>query len=126
MRDRERQAQLLDFAAELKAAGFRVWVPNDERDSPRYLQFSQIVDGKECFGTVQVEQTPLLTGFTYSMPIKPSTQDGSSMFVDGVDDNVALDVAFASQVAQPRNHNPLVGTKDNSADARWAHMYTEV
>lgn len=110
------------YADTLMAAGFTVYEPTGP--AARYFRYSRVVDGQECFGVVQQEALRL-QGYSHSMPIKPSKENGSSMFVDGVEDGFdALTVEAAETVAQPRNHNPLVGWQDNYDDPRTARMYT--
>lgn len=89
----------------------------------------------ECFGTVQLGY---FGGFSHSMPIKPSREHGSSMWVAGVPDSTPdqydrgtmndgdpLTVEAARKVASYRNSNPLVGTQRNYRDARSIDRYTK-
>lgn len=111
--------ELRDYATELLEAGFSIYVV--ERPSPRPLSFfrySQVVEGRECFGYVQYDN---LYGYSHSMPIKPSRQSGSSMFIgnsEEPDQGTAQSVDYARRVAQPRNWNHLIGWQDNYAPVR--------
>lgn len=105
--------ELQEYARRLSAAGFRVYVSNSPGFNRHFL-YSQEVDGKACFGSVQRAD---FGGYQHSMPIKPSRENGSSMFVEGVPDD--LEVETARRVAQPSNYNPLVGTQTNWKDLAW-------
>lgn len=109
---------LREYAERLEKAGFTVYVPHNP--TARYFRYSRLVNGKECFGYVQ-RDWDRSTGYSHTMPIKPSIENGSSMWVDGVPDE--LSVEAARKVARPSNRNPLVGTQANYDDPRWAHLY---
>src|SRR4051812_5548804 len=75
---------LREYADRLEANGFTVYEP---KGSKRYFLYSRMVDGQECFGYVQSDWYvgpggP--SGYSHSMPIKPSIENGSSMFVEVV------------------------------------------
>ncbi|WPH57854.1 hypothetical protein [Mycobacterium phage WXIN] len=117
---------LKSYAHLLESKGFAIYEPKGiGYTSGSYFTYSRLVDGQECFGTVQAEH---FGGYTHTMPIKPSRENGSSMWVaklPGQDDNSndgsyeVLTVEAAEMVARPTNSNPLVGTQKNYKDAAW-------
>jgi hypothetical protein len=114
--------ELIEYADLLAENGFTIYVPKGT--SFDYFTYSQVVDGKECFGNVQHETLRAFGGYSHSMPIRPSREHGSSMFVAGVED--ALTLEAAQKVAQPSNYNDLVGTQSNFRDEYWLNrMYTK-
>lgn len=78
--------------------------------------YSRIVNGQECFGYVQKNHARDST-YSHAMPIKPSIKHGSSMYVDGTDDQ--LTVEAARKVASPLNVNKDVGQQANYEDRTW-------
>lgn len=107
------------FATMLKNEGFRVYVLKSP--SGRTLKFSRNVDGQECFGYV----SNAFKSYEFYMPIKPSVENGSSMWVNGV--NGDLTIANAKKVARKLNYNPLVGTQQNYFDTEWHFkLYEEI
>ena len=109
---------LREYADLLAANGFAIYEPSGRWGE--YFMYSQVVDGQECFGTVQYDR---IDGFEHHMPIKPSVENGSSMFVAGVPNE--LTVEAARKVAQPANHNHLVGSQRNYEDRYWIdRLYT--
>lgn len=102
------------YADLLENTGFDIYEP---RGTWNFFVYSQPVDGVECFGIVQYEGRFLgAEGFQHTMPIKPSREHGSSMWVEGVKDEATVEAANA--VAQPSNYNRLVGTHKNYRDPR--------
>lgn len=126
--------ELADFGKELLAAGFRVWVfaSDVERvakggleSCARSIRFSRVVDGRECFGSVDHS----VAGYQFHMPIKPSRENGSSMFVSPGDETPEfepLDVAKAELYASPTGYNRLVGRQENYESSFAHRLYTEV
>ena len=122
------------YAQLLADHGFTIYEPTGAIGT--YFTYSRVVDGQECFGTVQVEGPGrFFGGYSHTMPIKPSIEHGSSMWVanlPGQDDDSndgsydVLTVEAARMVARPTNYNPLVGTQRNYKDERWlAQGYTK-
>lgn len=125
--------ELTEFARTLKANGFEVYVfKSDARRvgnggkpaCARTLGFSRTVDGKVCWASVSFDNF----GFVqFSMPIRPSRQAGSSMFIGGDsmprDDELTLDLA--ELYASPTGHNRLVGTQANDGST-FAHLYVSL
>lgn len=119
-----RNDALREYAAQLCTAGFTVYVPK----SPgwHYIGYSRVIDGQECLGFVQRGEFAS-DGWKHYMPIKPSLENGSSMWIDGVPDSQTLTVDDACRVASPVNRNPLVGVQRNHIDAdRMRHGYTRL
>jgi len=125
--------ELADFGKELMSAGFRVYVFRSDQDRvakggregcATTLGFSRQVEGRECFGSVSFG----LSGFQFSMPIKPSTKHGSAMFISKADRAPEFDdltLTNAELYASPTGYNPLVGTHENHPD--WVlDIYVEV
>lgn len=106
------------YAQQLERAGFTIYEPRRVRGG--YFRYSRRVNGVECFGYVQHDY---FGGYSHSMPIKPSAEHGSSMWVEGVPGE--LSVVAAIKVARPANYNPIVGRHANYADPRWADMYVK-
>lgn len=114
-------AVLSEYANRLEAAGFAIY---ESVSGPgTYFRYSRMVDGKECFGYIQLDYAR--SGHTHLMPIKPSIEHGSSMWVPDARGKAlsALDVETAKLVARPKNTNPAVGTHANYADPRFEYMY---
>lgn len=121
------------YAELLHSNGFAVYEPKGR--SGDYFTYSRVVDGRECFGTVSESQEPHLlralgrtqdAGYEHRMPIEPSREHGSSMFVEintplgfGVTRRTSvrviegLTIEAAELVARPSNGNHLVGTQYN-------------
>lgn len=109
--------QLREFAQTLLANGFTVWLSKGSLRSS-YITYSQMVDDKECFGTVSAQRIALGgSRYTHLMPIRPSREYGSSMWVEGVPNELSLEAA--QKVAQPTNRNHVVGQHENWPDPRF-------
>ena len=106
---------LEEYAKLLESHGFTVYEPR------RYFRYSRIVNGLECFGYVQRRWTG--SDYEHTMPIRPTIQNGSSMWVDLVPDTLTVETALA--VARPSNQNPIVGRQVNYDDPRWADLYVK-
>lgn len=99
--------ELLDYAKTLVAAGFKVWLtPTNYRDGG-FLTYQDPENG--CWGTFQESE---FEGWDHHMPIKPSRENGSSMWHLPEDED-RWTVDAAKQCAQPTNYNSLVGTQSN-------------
>lgn len=108
------------YADLLERNGFTIY--ESKNSTFDYFVYSRVVDGRECFGSVQSDRyngggRPF-GGYSHTMPIKPSVKNGSSMWVEGVPDELTVEAAMA--VARPTNHNHLVGTQENYEDAYWS------
>jgi hypothetical protein len=126
--------ELSAFGKELLAHGFRVFVFRSDvervakggREScATTIGFSRVVGEQECFASVSYG----LAGYQFDMPIKPSRQHGSSMFIGDTDtmpefDSLTLD--RAELYASPTGFNPLVGTQNNYVDEWHDRLYVEV
>lgn len=106
--------ELQEYAHRLSEAGFRVYAHSGP-GLITFLLYSQEVDGKTCFGSVQ--RANFGNGYEHHMPIRPSKENGSSMWVKDVPED--LSVEAARMVARPSNYNPLVGTQANWQDLAW-------
>lgn len=100
---------LREYALLLQQAGFAIYEPTGVVGD--YFTYSRIVDDIERFGIVQ---KGFFDAYQHLMPIKPSTEHGSSMFVDDVPD--VLTVQVARKIASPTNTNSVVGTQANFRD----------
>jgi hypothetical protein len=107
-----KDAVLREYAELLAKNGFTIYEPKGVWE---YFVYSRMVDGRECFGSVQ--RGGALEGYQHHMPIKPSKEHGSSMFVEDVPDELTIEAATA--VASPRNYNKLVGSHENYRDDRF-------
>lgn len=106
---------LREYADRLERNGFTIYEPKGTL--ARYFLYSRFVGGQECFGYAESNwyggPTPP-SGYSHSMPIKPSVEHGSSMFVEGVPNELTVEAAQA--VARPTNRNNLVGNQKNYRD----------
>lgn len=115
--------ELAEFGRTLLDNGFKVFVfksdvarvANGGREAcATTLGFTRIVDGQECAASVSI--TNIFVGPTFSMPIRPTRENGSSMWIghqptmNEFDD---LTVENAELYASPTGFNPLVRTQDN-------------
>lgn len=124
---KEIDTELREYATLLTKNGFRVYLPNDA--SYRHLAFflySRTVDGKEFWGSVQSDRP--LGGYSHHMPLKPSKDFGSSMFVPEADELDPLTVEAAEVITREINRNPVIGTHANrgAPDAYTLKGYTEL
>lgn len=129
--------KLAEFAKELLAAGFKVYLPKSDvqrvakgglEKVGNWFQFSREVDGQVCYASVSLGyfEAP-----EFSMPIRPSVKYGSSMWLA---ENArqqdmrseALSLENAKRYASKSGYNPLVGVQSNYHDERFARMYEEV
>lgn len=111
---------LTAYAALLTEAGFTVTVPTGDWN---FFRYSRIVDGVECSGTVH-QCTYRLEGYSHSMPIRPSRENGSSMWIPEVEDGWDnLTVEAAELIARPYNSNDVVGSHANYRHPRDADRY---
>lgn len=125
--------ELADFGKQLLAAGFKVYVfksdtervaKGDMESVGTHIRFSREVDGRTCFGSVSYG----LSGHQFNMPIKPSREHGSGMFISHRDQAPEFDeltIENAELYASPTGYNPLVGTHENY-DKGYDHLYVEV
>ena len=111
--------ELAAYADVLEAAGFAIYESASGRPSA-YFRYSRVVGDKECFGYVQRNWVGA-TKFSHLMPILPSIEHGSSMWVKGVPNT--LSVKSAAAICQPVNSNPIVGQRRNFADPRFESLY---
>lgn len=105
------------YADLLERNGFAIYEPVTTKvSSGDFFMYSRIVNGQECFGYVQRDYARG-TYYSHTMPIRPSVQNGSSMYVDDTDDQ--LTVEAARKVASPFNANKDVGRQANYEDRAW-------
>jgi hypothetical protein len=101
---------LTDYGHELVAAGFEVWL---HRFGEGYLTYRNPETG-DC-GSLQYSY---FEGWGHSMPIVPSREYGSSMYIEDPADPWTVEAA--RQCAQPTNWNKAVGTRlANAKDRTW-------
>jgi len=100
------------YADELVAAGFEVWRTRRGANDAGWLTYRNPANG--CWGTLQGGSD----GWEHLMPIRPSRENGSSMFVqDRRHPLRRLDpftVEAAIQCARPSNWNEVVGRQENA------------
>lgn len=101
---------LTNYGKELVAAGFEVWLTNNT--SNPYLQYRDPETG--ACGSLQQSY---YDGWQHLMPIVPSRENGSSMFLEHPAD--PFTVQAARDCAQPFNYNHLTGRQPNAADKTW-------
>jgi hypothetical protein len=93
----------------LKAAGFTVWLTTS--GTRGFLTYER--DGH--YGHLQYSD---FEGWQHDMPLVPSKEYGSSMFIGEPVADV-WSVAAAEQAARATNHNPIVGTRPNAGARTW-------
>ena len=104
MADNDKLERLTEYGNQLKAAGFDVWV----NPSPG-LEYLVYMAPGGCYGTLQESE---FDGWGHYMPLKPSREFGSSMFLDTELDPWTVDAA--RECAQPVNHNHVIGWQANA------------
>lgn len=114
-------AEALEIATELADAGFEIRVPENEARLGRRLDWFQFRKD----GRIGYHYSNFLSDHNWSMPIKPSRQHGSGMFVDAAEDATTATEA-ATIITQESNWNPLVGTHANYASAHALNGYVAV
>lgn len=114
-------AEALEIATELDAAGFEIRVPASEAKLGRRLDWFQFRKD----GRIGYHYSHFLSDHNWSMPIKPSRQYGSGMFVDAAEDAETATEA-ATIITQEFNVNSLVGRHANYADSHALNGYVTV
>jgi hypothetical protein len=103
---------LTAYGQELVAAGFEVWLTKTGDRHGGYLQYRDPATG--CCGSLQHIDHE---GWQHLMPIIPSRENGSSMFISKP--LWPFTVEAARQCAQPSNRNDVVGQQANARDRTW-------
>lgn len=101
------------YARLLINSGFTVYV-SKRVGFGTYFLYSRIVDGRTLWGSVELSR---FEGYRHYMPIKPSREHGSSMFVPDADKMDPLSLEAALLITRPTNYNSIVGTHDNMRTA---------
>lgn len=96
---------VIDYAKKLASSGFKVWHVPGIRDG--FLIYQNTENG--FWGTFQQSE---FEGWQHLMPIKPSREIGSSMFMEEPGD--PWTVQAAQQCAQEFNTNKVVGRQRNN------------
>lgn len=104
--------RLRAYGQALVDAGFEVWLTRTFTGSGGYLQYRDPATG--CQGSLQESY---FDGWQHLMPLVPSREFGSSMFIEDPLD--PWTVGAARQCAQPTNRNSVVGTRENARDKTW-------
>lgn len=106
-----RQEQIIndlrEYGQRLAAAGLEVWLNTHYWGG--WLTYKNPENG--CYGTFQHSDH---FGWSHYMPLIPSREYGSAMFVGNADD---WSVEAALRTAMPENFNPIVGTQKNAKSA---------
>jgi hypothetical protein len=108
-REQERE-RLETYGRELAAAGFRVWLSRSGTRDAGYLTY-------ERGGNYGHLQRSDFEGWAHSMPLVPSREYGSGMFIG--DPLPVWTVAAAQQTARATNRNDVVGTRRNAGARTW-------
>lgn len=127
--------ELAAFAEELREAGFSTYVFRSDADRvakggresiATWLGFARDVDGTTCAGSVS--RAGRWGEHSYSMPIKPSHEHGSSMFIGGdrLPEFPELSIGNAELYASPTGRNHLVGTQANHGLEAFERICVEV
>jgi len=107
----ENTERLEEYGQRLVEASFRVWVTATHSRSGGFLTYER----GGFWGHLQ-EST--YEGWQHDMPLVPSREFGSAMFI-GVPVEDVWSVEAAEQAAQATNHNDIVGTQRNAGDKTW-------
>lgn len=97
------------YASKLLDAGFTVYLDAKPRrdGSVEFFHYSREVDGRVCYGTVQLgEWHRLGDPLRHTMPLRPSRLNGSGALVAVPSDLAPDSVEYAAVVAQPSNYCP--------------------
>ena len=103
-------ATTLAVATQLESAGFDIHVPSHDADLSRRLNWFQFRKN----GRIGYYSGDFLADHRWSMPIHPSREHGSSMFVEAAE-NAPNVIEAATIITQESNFNPIVGTHKNYA-----------
>lgn len=106
-------ARLTEYGNELVAAGFQVWLTRTFSAHGGYLQYRDPATG--ACGSLQYSDHE--AAWQHLMPIVPSRENGSSMWIPDPADPFTVEAA--RQCARPTNRNHLVGTQRNAGDRTW-------
>lgn len=113
--------ELKPYLSELQKAGFKVYMHKGAtpRRTLTYAVYSRVSEsGRELFGIVQLDEYWRLgQTLKHSMPIKPSREYGSAMFIEPIEQVLSSTVAYAELVTRETNWNRLVGEQRNYFDA---------
>jgi hypothetical protein len=104
---------LTEYGTELVAAGFEVWLTKTSFGNGGYLQYRDPATGAQ--GSLQYSAHD--AAWQHLMPIVPSRQYGSSMFLQTATDPFTVDAA--RECARLSNYNNVVGTQANAKDRAW-------
>ena len=135
MSDKILTKRLSAFADELRADGFRVYVFQSDvervakggrENCATWFGFSRMVGERECYASVS--DSGMFGGYQFSMPIKPSREHGSAMYIGGRDtpefDELTLE--NARLYASPTGRNALVGTRENYGPPSYERISVEL
>lgn len=101
---------LASYGNELVEAGFEVWL---HKFGEGYLTYRDPATGNQ--GSLQYS---FMEGWQHLMPIVPSREYGSSMYIENPSDPFTVEAA--RECARATNHNRAVGrTLANAKDRNW-------
>lgn len=104
---------LTQYGKELLAAGFEVWLTKTNYRDGGYLQYRDPATG--AAGSLQYSDS--LPGWQHLMPLVPSREYGSFMYLDT--ETFPFSVAAAQECAQLTNYNAVVGVQRNAQSSTW-------
>lgn len=113
--------EALAVATELENAGFDIHVSSSSAKFYRTLDWFQFRKD----GRIGYYSGDFLADHHWSMPIRPSREHGSSMFVEAAE-NAPNAIEAASIITQESNYNRIVGTHKNYADEFALTHYVQV
>lgn len=102
--------EALAVATELESAGFSIHVSSSDAKLNRRIDWFQFRKN----GRIGYYSGDFLADHNWSMPIKPSREHGSGMFVEAAE-NAQNATEAATIITQESNYNPVVGTHKNYA-----------
>lgn len=103
------RSPLEEYGRTLAAAGFEVWLTALDYRDEGYLTYRDPENG--CWGTLQHS---FMEGWQHLMPIEPSREYGSSMYLDTELDPFTVEAA--RECARPTNRNGAIGARANARD----------
>ena len=114
-------AETLAVATELESAGFDIHVSSSSAKFYRRLNWFQFRKN----GRIGYYSGDFLADHNWSMPIRPSREHGSGMFVEAAEDAPNA-IEAATIITHESNYNPIIGTHKNYADEFALSHYVKV
>ena len=114
-------AETLAVATELESAGFDIHVSSRYAELGRRLNWFQFRKN----GRIGYYSGDFLADHNWSMPIRPSREHGSAMFVEAAEDAPNA-IEAATIITHESNYNSIIGPHKNYADGFALSHYVKV